>query len=71
VTVTLAFRERRLEVEIVDDGPSAVERGAPTTGQGIVGMRERVSLLGGDLETGRRSGGGFKVAARVPTGGAT
>jgi signal transduction histidine kinase len=69
-TVTLTFRDTRLEVEIVDDGPAAANGGA-ATGQGIVGMRERVALLGGELETGRRSGGGFKVAARVPTGGGT
>ena len=38
-------------------------------GQGIVGMRERVALLGGQLETGHRVGGGFRVAARLPLGG--
>jgi signal transduction histidine kinase len=32
-------------------------------------MRERVALLGGELETGRRSTGGFRVAARLPVGG--
>ena len=38
-------------------------------GHGLVGMRERVALLGGELETGRREGGGFRVAARLPVGG--
>ena len=32
-------------------------------------MRERVALLGGELETGQRDGGGFRVAARMPVGG--
>jgi signal transduction histidine kinase len=68
VTVTLAFRESRLEVEVTDDG-TKVERDGATTGHGIVGMRERVALLGGELETGRRSGGGYRVAARLPIGG--
>ena len=70
VTVTLAFRDQRLEVEVVDDG-LPVGDGAAATGHGIVGMRERVALLGGQLETGRRAGGGFRVAARLPVGGAT
>ena len=65
VTVTLAFRDAHLELEVVDDG-------APTpgaaTGQGLIGMRERVALLGGELETGQRGGGGFRVAARLPVG---
>jgi signal transduction histidine kinase len=68
VWVTLAFRESRLELEIVDDGVRQSDHGDATGGQGIVGMSERVALLGGELETGRRAGGGFRVAARVPIG---
>jgi signal transduction histidine kinase len=69
VTVTLAFRgPSGLEVEVVDDGRSASD-GAEATGHGLVGMRERVTLLGGELEAGRRPGGGFRVAARLPVGG--
>jgi signal transduction histidine kinase len=67
VAVTLVFRDTRLELEVVDDGTPAV--GAATTGQGLIGMRERVALLGGELETGQRRGGGFRVAARLPVGG--
>ena len=69
VGVTLAFRDQRLEVEVVDDGPP-VGDGAAATGHGIVGMRERVALLGGELETGRPADGGFRVAARLPVEGA-
>jgi signal transduction histidine kinase len=66
VTVSLVFRAGRLEVEVVDDGaPAAASHGS---GQGLVGMRERVALLGGELEAGRRTGGGFRVAASVPLG---
>jgi signal transduction histidine kinase len=68
VAVTLAFRGSRLEVEVVDDG-TRVEHDGAATGHGIVGMRERVALLGGELETGRRAGGGYRVAARLPIGG--
>jgi len=68
VEVTLAFRRSRLDVEVVDDG-TTVEHDGATTGHGIVGMRERVALLGGELETGRRAGGGYRIAARLPIGG--
>lgn len=44
------------------DGPDAVRRG----GYGLAGMRERVDLFGGSLETGPRPGGGFQVRAVLP-----
>ena len=68
VTVTLAFRDSGLELEVVDDGTTP-DNGIAMPGHGIVGMRERVALLGGELETGRRVGGGYRVAARLPAGG--
>ena len=68
MTVTLTFRDNRLDVEILDDG-TAHTPVAPNAGHGIVGMRERIALLGGDLETGRRIEGGFRVAATVPIDG--
>jgi signal transduction histidine kinase len=69
VTVTLSFRSSRLEVEVVDDATTPTDQGSRTTGHGILGMRERVVLLGGELETGRRVGGGYRVAAWLPVGG--
>ncbi|MFB7515291.1 sensor histidine kinase [Streptomyces sp. NPDC056144] len=56
---------------LVVNGPSegrspAVERGATGTGHGLVGMRERVRLTGGSLDTGPLPDGGFRVAARLP-----
>jgi signal transduction histidine kinase len=35
-------------------------------GHGLLGMRERINLYGGTLRAGARSGGGFRVAARIP-----
>jgi signal transduction histidine kinase len=67
--VTIGYRDRDVTVEVTDDGRGAA---APTgdgrggTGHGLVGMRERVAAFGGDLETGPRPGGGFRVAARLP-----
>ncbi|MEV4743292.1 sensor histidine kinase [Streptomyces sp. NPDC049555] len=54
-----------LSVEVVDDGHGATGNG-PAHGFGIVGMRERVGLLGGHLSAGPRPEGGFRVAARLP-----
>ncbi|WP_107422506.1 sensor histidine kinase [Streptomyces sp. CB02261] len=56
---------------LVVNGPSvepgsSVERGASGTGHGLVGMRERVRLTGGTLDTGPLPDGGFRVAARLP-----
>jgi signal transduction histidine kinase len=69
VTVTLSFCDARLAVEVIDDAAMQSDQHEATTGHGIVGMRERVVLLGGELETGRRVGGGYRVAASLPIGG--
>ncbi|WP_202805911.1 hypothetical protein [Actinopolymorpha alba] len=42
-----------------------------STETGLIGMRERVELLGGSLRTGSHAGGGFEVLARLPLRGAS
>ena len=69
VTVTISFRGSHLEVEVIDDATTYTDLKDGNTGHGILGMRERVVLLGGELETGRRVGGGYRVAAWLPVGG--
>ncbi|MEV0987734.1 histidine kinase [Streptomyces sp. NPDC049949] len=60
---------------LVVNGPAArdaaVEPGGSGTGHGLVGMRERVRLTGGTLDTGPLPDGGFRVAARLPLNDAT
>ncbi|WP_245970831.1 sensor histidine kinase [Streptomyces rishiriensis] len=63
--VVVDYGDEALSVEVVDDGRGASAHGVPH-GFGIIGMRERVGLLGGELSTGPRPGGGFRVAARLP-----
>jgi signal transduction histidine kinase len=58
---------REVVIEVRDDGHGAST--LPGSGHGIVGMRERALLLGGSLDAGRHSDGGFRVTARLPLGG--
>ncbi|MGW0431727.1 sensor histidine kinase [Micromonospora sp. NPDC003197] len=61
--VTVGYGDEELSVEIVDNGRGSAIGG---NGYGIVGMRERVSLLHGQFTAGPRPSGGFRVAARLP-----
>jgi signal transduction histidine kinase len=66
--VTVSFTTGALELEISDTGHgrARADGDADAMGQGLVGMRERLGLYGGELQTGRARGGGFKVRARIP-----
>jgi signal transduction histidine kinase len=71
-TVTLDYRDDALVVEVDDNGAAARHRGAPGAltpvpgGHGLLGLRERVSLYGGDLDAGSQPQGGWRVRARFP-----
>ena len=67
--VTLRWRDDELELEVANNGHS--ETASNGTGHGLAGMRERVALCGGTLETGPRDGGGFVVRCHLPLGSAT
>ncbi|GAA0965560.1 sensor histidine kinase [Actinocorallia libanotica] len=66
--VRLKYSERALVLEVADDGRGSSEAACndPGPGHGLVGMRERVALYGGELRIGPRAGGGFEVRARFP-----
>jgi len=69
--VVVRYEERAVEVEIGDDGRGyngTPPPAAPSSGHGLMGMRERVALYGGTLDVGRRPDGGFLVRARLPIG---
>jgi signal transduction histidine kinase len=65
--VAVRYMPDELAVEVVDDGRGA--EAAPNGGHGLIGMRERVTVYGGRLETGNRDAGGYAVRVRLPLGG--
>jgi signal transduction histidine kinase len=66
--VLVRYEPDRVAFEVVDDGRG--NGASPRPGRGLLGMRERVALYGGGLDHGVRHGGGFRVAAWLPTNGA-
>lgn len=54
----------RVILAVTDDGRG--DNGSPTNGYGLTGLRERIGLLGGRVEAGNRSGGGFTLTVEVP-----
>ncbi len=69
-TVHVEFDPAAVVVSVGDDGRGSAggegDGGPPR--YGLLGMRERVALYGGDLRAGARPGGGFEVVARIPVG---
>ncbi len=64
--VAISAGPQVLEVTVTDDGARSAAPGLPASGHGLAGMRERVELYGGTLESGHRAVGGFEVRATIP-----
>ena len=67
--VTLRYAADELQIEVRDDGSGAAKGGSP--GYGLVGVRERVKIYGGEMTAGAENGGGFVLRTRLPLGGRT
>jgi signal transduction histidine kinase len=77
-TVRLQYRPRDLLITVSDDGPppdsvpaeagpGAVEGVGPRSGgRGLIGLRERIAVYGGELDAGPRPGGGWRLTVRIP-----
>ncbi|MGO4417300.1 sensor histidine kinase [Streptomyces sp. MCAF7] len=69
--VTIGYGEDELAIEVRDRGKGSCADAEQDTGYGLIGMRERVTLLHGRFAAGPGRGGGFVVAARLPLPAAT
>ena len=58
------FRPAAIDIDVIDEGK--VLSPAEGVGRGLIGMRERVALFGGTIETGPREQGGYAVHAHLP-----
>ena len=65
--VSVRYEDEDVEISVENDGSS--DGAAEAVGHGLVGMRERVALCGGELRCGPRPGGGFTISARLPVAG--
>jgi signal transduction histidine kinase len=65
--VTVRYRPDELQIEVHDDGEGVAGRDG--LGHGLVGVRERVKIYGGEMTAGAGKRGGFVLSARLPVGG--
>ncbi|MFH7339847.1 sensor histidine kinase [Streptomyces sp. KHY 26] len=64
-SVRITYRPHALVIQVDDDGPATPDT-TPVPGVGLLGMRERVTALGGRLRAAPRTEGGFSVHAELP-----
>jgi signal transduction histidine kinase len=64
--VELNWGQDALELRVADAGDGGPSPELAGAGHGLIGMRERIRVHGGELEAGPRPGGGFEVVARLP-----
>jgi signal transduction histidine kinase len=62
--VVVRYGDGHVELTVTDDGTG--DGGGDSGGHGLVGMRERVSVYGGELEAGPLPAGGYRLHARLP-----
>jgi signal transduction histidine kinase len=64
--VLVVYRDGLVELTVTDDGRGGGD--GESGGHGLVGMRERVTVYGGELEAGALQGGGYRLHATLPVG---
>jgi signal transduction histidine kinase len=68
-SVGVDFRDGSLRLDVTDSGrlmPAVGPVAVPGSGRGLVGLRERVAVYGGEVDAGPQPGGGWRVRARIP-----
>ena len=69
ISVVVREEPRYVRIDIRNEPPAAGQRRTDGAGHGLAGMRERVALIGGQLDAGPEADGGFAVRAVLPAGG--
>jgi signal transduction histidine kinase len=69
--VALRYDPEQLCIEVRDDGSGAAPHRSNGVGYGLVGIRERVKLYGGEMSAGQAREGGFVLTTRLPVTGYT
>ena len=64
--VHVHYNKTEIELEVIDNGRAQIDGEDAQVGHGLIGMQERATLFGGELETGPTPTGGFAVRARLP-----
>jgi signal transduction histidine kinase len=65
--VTVHYAPHELQIEVSDDGEGGAKSDSP--GYGLVGVRERVQIYGGEMTAGTAPQGGFILSTRLPLSG--
>ncbi|MCC9311304.1 sensor histidine kinase [Kitasatospora sp. RB6PN24] len=65
--VELGYRTSGLTIRVVNSAPERPAQPSPGSGHGLLGMRERIAMVGGELATGPTPDGGYEVTAVLPT----
>ncbi|MFF5212610.1 sensor histidine kinase [Streptosporangium sp. NPDC000396] len=66
IRITISYHSDSVELEVLDGGGGGGASSGLSTGNGLIGMRERAALFGGRFEAGPRPEGGFRVHASLP-----
>ena len=65
-TIQIEYRPAELFITVYDDGGYATMAAPGGDGRGLIGLRERIAVYGGQLDAGPRPGGGWRLTARIP-----
>jgi signal transduction histidine kinase len=68
-SVDIRYAADELRIEVTDDGHGATDRADDGLGHGLVGVRERVKLYGGEMTAAAANGGGFRLTTSLPLNG--
>ena len=64
--ITIGYDPGVLRVEVADSGGAPTASAGSGSGRGLIGLRERLAVLGGALDAGAVATGGYRLRATIP-----